>query len=405
MRVTLSANAPYYYHTALALQKAGYLDKYINAIGVSRGLCWIYRLLPYYWEQKLRGRDISGINQRRYRSMWLPELLQKGLPLLQIMSADRGNWLNNNLYDVMARRHVEDCDIFHFMTSVGLYSARKAARRGAVIVCDQNTPYPDIERRLIRAEYDELGLEFDPPGLLYDEKVKAEYELADYIVVPSEFVRQSFIEAGYEPDRLFVVPYGAEMATVPSGGCGENEKFRIIFAAQIVPRKGLHYLVQAFEELALPDAELLLVGAANGEMLNFVEKWVNRNPSITAIGSVPRLQLKDHYGRSSVFVLPSVSEGSALGVYDAMASGLPVIVTHNTGSEELVRDGIEGFVIPIRDVEELKDRILRLYRNPGLQREMSAAARDRIKGFSWERYGERLISVYEEIARRERIKA
>jgi len=86
-----------------------------------------------------------------------------------------------------------------------------------------------------------------------------------------------------------------------------------------------------------------------------------------------------------------------------MAAELPVIVTENTGSGELACEGIEGLIIPIRDVGALKERILRLYASPGLRREMGRAARIKVKDFLWERYGERLISVYEEIARREGI--
>lgn len=404
MKVTLSANAPYYFYTALALQKAGYLQQYVCAVGTHQRSRWIYKFLPEYWEKKLRGRDISILDSERIKSIWLPELLQKGLPKLALISKDRGNWLNNHLYDKLASRYVKSCDVFHFMTSTGLYSARKAKKQGAVVVCDQNAAHPDFEREVVRAECEQLGVsEYEVPWSLYEKKKKSEYALADYLIVPSDFAKHTFVEAGHEPDKIFVVPYGADISLDSSPSPGDDGIFRIICVAQIVPRKGIHYLVQAFEELGLPDAELLLVGAAGDEMRGFIERWVSRNQRVRATGSVPRLQLRHYYDRSSVFVLPSVSEGSALSVYDAMASGLPVIVTENTGSQQLVREGTDGYVIPIRDVENLKERIRRLYGNSEMRREMAVAARDRVNEFSWEKYGERLIGVYEEIARRERI--
>lgn len=404
MRVTLSANAPYYLHTALALQEAGYLQEYICAVGVSNRWSWVYGFLPDSWEKKLRGREIPAVDPERVKSIWLPEVLQKGLPKVRLISKERGNWLNNHLYDRLSSRYVKGGDVFHFMTSTGLYSARKAKALGAIVVCDQNAAYPDFEREMVREECAKLGVSgYEVPWSLYEEKKKAEYDLADYLILPSEFAKRTFMQAGYDPDRMFVVPYGAEIMRHDAALGGENGVFRIICVAQIVPRKGIHYLVQAFEELGLPDAELLLVGAARGEMRSIVKGWVNRNPRIVATGSVPRLQLREHYGRSSISVLPSVSEGSALAIYDSMAAGLPMVVTENTGSEELVRDGSEGFVIPIRDVEQLKEKILALYEDSGLRKEMGESARERIEQFSWERYRERLTTVYEEIAYRESI--
>lgn len=403
MKAVLSSNIPNRYHAALALQKVGYLQKYICAVGVSRRSAWLYRVLPGHWDKKLRGRDISGVDPERVKSIWMPELLQKALPRAGLISKDRGNWINNHLYDMRASQYVEDCDIFHFTSSVGLYSARKAKKRGAVLLCDQRAAYPDSERELVREECEKLGIRSsEPSGILYDEKVKAEYAMADYFVIGSEFAKRTFVEAGYDPDRIFVVPYGVDVQPDGSSMPDDGGVFRIVYAGQIVPRKGVHYLVQAFEELGLPDAELLLVGSVGEEMRLLVERWAE-NSRITASGSVPRLQLNDYYGRSSVFVLPSVSDSFGLVVSEAMAAGPPVIVTENTGGGELMREGVDGFTIPIRDLEALKERILRLYENPGLRWEMGTAAQDRVKEFSWEKYGERLIWIYEEIARREGI--
>lgn len=401
MKVTLSANVPYYYNIAMALQDAGMLEVYITAVGVKQVPEMFSRVLPNYWDTKLKGRQMSRIDSEKLKTIWLPELLQKGLPMMGLISRERGNWIASHLFDKLASRYIDNCDIFHFTNSVGLYSARRAKKEGAVLLCDQRSAYPDLERYLVREERQELGIPTsEPPGMLYESKEKAEYAMADYFVIGSEYAKRTFVDAGYDSERIFVVPYGVDVQKDDSLVPDSGGVFRIIYVGQIVPRKGVHYLVQAFEELGLPNAELLLVGDAGEEMHDFVERWVSRNPRITATGSVPQLQLKEYYDRSSVFVLPSVSDSFGLVVAEAMAAGLPVIVTENTGSRELVCDGAEGFVVPIRDVEELKEKILRLYENSGLRRDMGAAARDRVKEFSWEKYGERLISVYEEIARR-----
>jgi glycosyltransferase involved in cell wall biosynthesis len=379
------------------------LERYICAIGVLQGSQWIYDILPEYWEKKLRGRDISAIDPDRIHSIRLPELLQKGLPRLRLISPERGNWLVAHLYDWMASRYVENCDVFHFLSSTGLYSARRAKIRGATLVCEERAAYPDFRREILREENDRLGIALDPPGFLYDDKVKAEYALADYLIVASHFTKRTFVEVGHDPDRILVVPYGVELKRDGPTRPGVGRPFRIIYVGQITPGKGVHYLVQAFEELALPDAELLLVGSAGPGMRPFVERWVKTNPNIRAIGSVPHIELSNYYKRSSMFVLPSLSDSFPLVVGEAMASGLPVVVTENTGSIEMVREGIDGFVVPIRDVESLKRRIMLLYEDEERRREMGDSARSRVAEFDWDRYGERLISAYKEIARREGI--
>ncbi|MDQ7028789.1 MAG: glycosyltransferase family 4 protein, partial [Ardenticatenia bacterium] len=95
--------------------------------------------------------------------------------------------------------------------------------------------------------------------------------------------------------------------------------------------------------------------------------------------------------QADVFVFPSLQEGSALVTYEALACGLPVVTTPNAGS--VVRDGIEGFLVPIRDVEALAARLEHLRADEGLHLEMGQAARRRAKAFTWEHYGDRLADT------------
>ena len=94
----------------------------------------------------------------------------------------------------------------------------------------------------------------------------------------------------------------------------------------------------------------------------------------------------------------SIEEGFAMVMPQAMACGLPIICTSNTGGEDIVRDGIDGFIIPIRDVEALKEKILFMYKNPERRREMGESARLRVQsGFSWDNYGAKMIGEYRKV--------
>lgn len=121
------------------------------------------------------------------------------------------------------------------------------------------------------------------------------------------------------------------------------------------------------------------------------EKYKN-NKTIKFVGFT---NPKEYYGISDVFVFPSIEEGSALVTYEAMASGLPLITTFNSGS--IARDKKEGFIIPIRNIKVLKEKILYFYRNPKQIEKMGKAARKLVENYSWERYEERLVEAYKKI--------
>lgn len=414
-KIILSANVTHYSYAALAAQREGLLKRYISAFGVT-GREWhiFYRILPNYWYKKLRGRNLQGLNPNLVQEVWFPELLQKGLPSLRLISQERGNWITSHLHDVLARQWVDQSTIFHFVSGVGLYSSRKAKRLGSILICDIRTEYPDFQRRILQEEYEYLGLSYTPQGILYDKKVKAEYTQADFLIVPSSYAKRTFVEVGFDAAKIFVIPYGVDLQQFYSVSSEDdfhrdirpiqnaNNIFRIIYVGSIIPRKGLPYLVKAFTALAKPDSELLIVGGVDTQMHRWLAKVIESNPQIRAIGNVPKTELFHHYQTSSVFVLPSLADSWGLVTFEAMACGLPVIVTENVGSKEAVREGIDGFIVPIRDAKAITEKLQLLYQNPGLRQRMGRAALQRVKEFSWDRYGDRLIKVYEEILNRKK---
>jgi glycosyltransferase involved in cell wall biosynthesis len=102
-----------------------------------------------------------------------------------------------------------------------------------------------------------------------------------------------------------------------------------------------------------------------------------------------------------VAVLPSISDGFGLVILEAMACGIPVIATDRTGAADLMEDGAHGFIVPARDVAALKERLAYLYRNHAEAKAMGARARERVlSAFTWEHYGERVVSVYSALIER-----
>jgi len=412
MRVILSANLPRYYYAVLALQEAGYLKRYICAVGIKKENSAFIKLLPSYWQKKLNGRQISGIASDRVYSIWLPELLQKGLTRIGLITHEQSNWLHDHLYDFFAAHLIQPCDIFHFVSPVGLYSAQKAKHNGSILICDVRTEHPDFQRNILIEEYSRLGIPLELPGQLTEKKIKSEFDLTDYFIVGSNYVKRTFIDAGVEAGKIFIVPLGVDLkqfspdsdqkSNINNNHIVDEDTFRIIYAGQIIPRKGIHYLIKAFNALAIQKSELLLVGRIDKTMEPIINEATAQNPRIRTVGDIPKLSLHRYYCSSSVFVLPTLADSWGMVVLEAMACGLPVIVTENTGSQEAVRNGVDGFIVPIRSVEALQEKLLLLYQQPGLRRVMGQAGRERVKDFTWERYGQRLLDVYRTIQTRER---
>jgi glycosyltransferase involved in cell wall biosynthesis len=155
--------------------------------------------------------------------------------------------------------------------------------------------------------------------------------------------------------------------------------------------KGVPYLYQAIESLGTTQVTLRLVGAM--ALQEPYRTLVARRGEVT--GLVPRTEIRRHYAWADVFIFPSLCEGSAIVTYEALAAGLPVITTSHAGS--VVRDGREGFVVPIRDPEGLAAKIDLLAANPELLAQMSRNAKKRAQEFSWERYGVRLVETLKTI--------
>ncbi|MBW4545157.1 MAG: glycosyltransferase family 4 protein [Symplocastrum torsivum CPER-KK1] len=224
------------------------------------------------------------------------------------------------------------------------------------------------------------------------ERKDQEIQLADHIFVPSSFVQNSLLEAGAKPEKISVIPFGAPIdyfhpQTKP------DKLFRTLFVGRVGPRKGVHYLLQAWQELSLPEAELLLVG-----INEFPEDWLDQyTKGIRHIPSVPHASLNRYYSSANVLVLPSLVEGLALVQLEAMACGIPLITTPNAGGSDIVTDGVEGFIIPVRDVEALKEKLEWCYTHPEELAHMGQAARHKAEQLTWQQYRQQLASKVQEI--------
>ena len=213
-----------------------------------------------------------------------------------------------------------------------------------------------------------------------------ELSLADLIVIPCEWARSSLEFSKSTTTKVIKVPYGTPAGEVSARTDRPDGPFTVLFAGQVGMRKGVPLLLEAWKSLELKDARLLLAGS-----LAFEESYLKGYQNVDYLGPVPRVRLLEIMSSADLFVFPSLAEGFGLVIGEAMAVGVPVLTTTNTGGPELITNDREGWCVPPHDVDALAQRIEWGYRNREGLWEMGMAARRRAEQWTWGHYRKLLI--------------
>jgi glycosyltransferase involved in cell wall biosynthesis len=217
------------------------------------------------------------------------------------------------------------------------------------------------------------------------ERLDGELELADRVMALSPAHAQGLLRAGVPEERLIIAMLGVDSHLFsPQGNVREpGDPFRVAFVGQITQRKGLSYVLRAFQAAfgGSRDAELLLVGPIVGSS----RPW-RHLPRVRHIPSVPRSKLPAVYASADVFVMPSLSEAFAQTPLEAMSCGLPVVVSDITLGGAVIEHGVNGYIVPVRDPNAIAEILVELRNNSDLRQEVGARARKRSHHFSWKRF-------------------
>jgi glycosyltransferase involved in cell wall biosynthesis len=380
------------------------LDHFYTDICASKGWPRLLRLLPR--------SVLPGSLQR------LAERLPEGVPRLRIRAfnsfgieyARRRSrafsppeitathlWAGRRFCRLVLETGLEGADGVYVFNSAGLEILQEARRRGLAAVVEQTIAPRALERKILAEEHLrfpdwEPAPDEDTGAAEFCAREAAEWAAADMIVCGSEFVRDGVVACGGPAERCRVVPYGVDVGSdLPrrgkSGATGDP--LRVLTVGSVTLRKGSPYVLEAAK---------LLGSRANFRMVGAVEV----TPAATTIlrryvelmGPVPRSHMSTHYRWADVLVLPSLCEGSATATYEALAWGLPVVCTRNAGS--VVRDGVEGFIVPVREGRAIAEKLEQLHSDRAMLKELSENARARAGFFTTRAYSERLLGVLRE---------
>lgn len=328
----------------------------------------------------------------KWRMGWLHENLDRELSWLMAESLDRH----------VARNLPAACNAFVAISGSGLHTARRAREQEAVYICDRGSSHIRFSDRVLREENKCWGAPFrsvDPRSM---GKEEAEYFAADAITVPSSFARRSFEKEGVPAEKLRVIPYGVDLQRFSPGTPPDNA-FEVLFVGQVSFRKGVPYLLDGFRRLRHPRKRLTLVGAVLPEIADTLRRFLG--PETRVLGPQPREVVRETMRSSHVLVLPSIEDGFGLVLAEAMACGCAVIASEHTGGPDLIADGREGFIVPIRDSQIIADRLERLCQRE-IHEPMREAALQRVREIGgWNDYGNRFVEILGQLIGRSHIQS
>lgn len=308
-------------------------------------------------------------------------------------------WRAHQQVDALAKERLPDCDVIVALSGSGLLAGKEAQGRGARYICDRGSTHIVFQDRLLRQEYQRWRQPYAGTDLRSIRQEEAEYEQCDCITVPSQFALNSFLQMGLPAPKMRKIPYGVDLASFSPGPAPAAGEFRILFVGQVGFRKGIPYLLRAFEQLRHPGKRLVVIGKVLPEIQPFLrsQSW----PQVTFLGIQPREVVARYMRESHAFVLPSLEEGLALVLAQAMASGVVVLATPNSGAEDLIESGRDGFIVPAREVEMLSSRLRELAEDrPQWERMRQAAIQNVRQRQGWQAYGDQFASLCQEMVRK-----
>jgi alpha-maltose-1-phosphate synthase len=322
----------------------------------------------------------------------VPKIVRPGPPVMASVLLTDHYW----------SKWIPPCNIFHGWMGLSVSCIKAAKRQGAVALLENPGRHPRHWHQAGVEECKRFGINPRersttlPRSLI--RRITREYELCDRIVVPSNVSYRSFAEFGLE-NKVAVVPTGVDTEFFRPAPAKEiGSKFQVLFVGRVELAKGAGYLLQAWKRLALPNAELVMVGSVKPEMNSLLPQYADGSVRMTGI--LPPAALAEMYREASVFAFPSVNEGLAQVLLEAMASGLPLVASDYSGADNLITEGKEGFIVPARDVDRLADTILWCYQHREETAAMGRAARAKIESeFTLEHYNQRQIALYRSVVK------
>lgn len=310
----------------------------------------------------------------------------------------RNAYLWNNWFDRLTASRLgnKSGKVLIGWSGMSLHTIKKAKKLGMITVLERGSSHIEYQNEILKEEYARYDRPFSIDQRVIEKELK-EYEAADYIAVPSKFVYNSFAGRIGNTGKLVLNNYGAgKMAITPEPVL--PAKFRILYLGTLCIRKGAEYLFRALNQLSIPEQEydVQFIGAIDPEVKQLIEKYRRSNWQFT--GHINHYDLPQHLALCSIGIQPSLEEGLSMVIPQMLSAGIPVIGSTNSGGEDVIKEGQNGFVVPVRSPEAIAEKINWFFNHPGELSSMRKVAAQGIRqGLSWNDYGDRYAAFLQKI--------
>ncbi|WP_416672282.1 glycosyltransferase family 4 protein [Egbenema bharatensis] len=267
------------------------------------------------------------------------------------------------LFDKMASILMRNCDVLYGWAGFSLISAEKVKKNGGKFILERSCPHVLFQEELLSIEAEKLKIGCTLRSRSWVQRSIDEYTLADFIVVPSSYTYNSFIERGIPSKKLCLVELDRKVTLPPQKYWQpEKKEFVVGMLGGSLLRKGFVYLLEAWNQLNLPNSRLILKASEKELRASpIVSNYLNKIKNLEIISYIKNIN--EFYQRCDVFCLPSVDEGFGMAAMEALANSLPVIITKNVGARDLIESQDVGFIVEPFNSEEIAEKINLFYEN------------------------------------------
>lgn len=400
MKVIISYNGDFYTNQTASLVSENEDVTLIQSYVPGRWGLWFSKQFPSTWlAKKIKAASRRRANSTKLRcvnSLWVEIYYYLMKAVTHDSVKARALW--SEKFGKYSCNYIKDAQIFHVRSGSGQGGAIACAKRkGMITLVDHSIAHEDEMTSVLKPEYEKNGIEYqlDSTSAFWNLVIQ-DCKEGDYILVNSDYVKRSFIEHGYEADRIKVVYLGVRKDWFGIKDSYDiKEKIRLLFVGGVTLRKGCYYILESLQLLrdkGIP-FEIDMIGNTS-ELEDIIKEFDTKE--VNFIPGVPYDELKSYYANNDAFLFPSLSEGSTRAGMEAMGAGMPVILTDNCGNP--VEDGVNGLIVPIKNSQAIADAVEKLYRSKDLRERLGRAAAETISAkYTWEKYAENISKVYREI--------
>lgn len=391
------------YHVAKSLNDLGYLNQFYTSSYIKHDILQNYFLKNnnQFWIR----RFLTGLAGKKVEANWrfeIPEHLGKifkyNSKKIEELVYSRDEKFDTYISSILSKTKP---NYFWGFQGSCLKSLKAVKKYGGIAICELATAHITFakqilnEEKLLHPDWSDSISNVDFPKN-YENRLVEEPNEADIVIAASAFTKLSLTESGISESKIHVLPLGADVEHIKyfEKKRDKNKPLKLLYAGTVTQRKGIYYLLEAMKNFHKSEVELHVIGNIFGSGIAF-EKYKN---VYTYHGAVSQQKLFEMYHEFDALVLPTIFEGFALVIVEAMAAGLPVITTAHSIGPELIIDDQNGYIVPIRNIDAIKESIEKIVNKTEYEfEEMSKNARLSALNYSWEKYKQRLKVFLENI--------